>query len=367
MKKLLVLTLTAAMLLTTACSSETASSAPAAGDSNATGESTTSTAEADPIKVGVILSTGGLGDQNFNDMTYAGVLRAQEEFGIEFDYVEPTTSSDFIPNYRMFAETEEYDLILGLAYDQREAVLEVSADFPEQKFSLIDDSLEHPNVSTVSTKWTEQTFLTGVIAGLATQSDVAKTNDDNVIGVVLGMESPVLRQGIIGYTAGAMYVNPEVEVLEATVDNFNDPAKGKEIALSMYNRGADFVQHIAGASGMGVFTAAKEADLYAFGVGGNQNHIEPDYIAATAIRNVDEIVYNEIKSFVEGTWAEGSKVSGLKEGSVGYSVEGSNIVLPEDMIAIVEEIRQQIVDGTLVPPTTAEELEAWVAANQYQQ
>ena len=148
--------------------------------------------------------------------------------------------------------------------------------------------------------------------------------------------------------------------------DFNDPAKAKEIALSMYNRGADFVQHIAGASGMGVFTAAKEANRYAFGVGGNQNYIEPDYIVATALRDVNTIVYNEIKALVEGTWEPGVHISGIAEGSVGFDNTDSNVVLPDDIAAAVEDIKAKITAGELVPCETAEELDAWVAANQYQ-
>ena len=170
----------------------------------------------------------------------------------------------------------------------------------------------------------------------------------------------------MGFEAGVRYVNPDCEVLEAVVGDFNDPAKAKEIALSMYNRGADFVQHIAGASGMGVFTAAKEADRYAFGVGGNQNYIEPDYIVATALRDVNTIVYNEIKALVEGTWEPGVHISGIAEGSVGFDNTDSNVVLPDDIAAAVEDIKAKITAGELVPCETAEELDAWVAANQYQ-
>lgn len=77
-----------------------------------------------------------------------------------------------------------------------------------------------------------------------------KANSENVVGVILGQDQPTLRMGVVGFEAGVRYVNPDCEVLEAVVGDFNDPAKAKEIALSMYNRGADFVQHIAGASGM---------------------------------------------------------------------------------------------------------------------
>ena len=338
-KKLLALSL--------ACTLTLGLSACGGGQDAPSSSSPSGASDGDALKVGIILSTGGLGDKNFNDMTYAGAQQAEKDFGIEFDYVETQSASDFLPNYRMFAESGEYDLIIGLAADQTEAINEISIDFPEQKISHIDSSTDLPNVSAVYTKWQEQTFLTGVVAGL-------------------GQDQPTLRMGVVGFEAGVRYVNPDCEVLEAVVGDFNDPAKAKEIALSMYNRGADFVQHIAGASGMGVFTAAKEADRYAFGVGGNQNYIEPDYIVATALRDVNTIVYNEIKALVEGTWEPGVHISGIAEGSVGFDNTDSNVVLPDDIAAAVEDIKAKITAGELVPCETAEELDAWVAANQYQ-
>lgn len=319
------------------------------------------------IKVGIVLSTGGLGDKNFNDMAYSGLLRAQKDFGIEFDYIEPKSVSDFIPDHRMYAESEEYDLIIGMAQDQAEAVKEIAESFPDQKITHIDANTEAPNVSSIFTKWQEQTFLTGVIAGLGTREDrLDNANDDHVVGVILGVDAPNLQQGVVGFEAGVRYVNPDCEVMRATVGSFSDPGKGKEIALSMYNRGADFVQHIAGASGLGVFNAAKEVGRYAFGVGGNQNDNEPDYIPATALRNVDEMVYNEIKALVQGTWTPGVHISGIKEGTVGYTTEKSNIKLPDDMIEIVEEIKQKIVSGELVPCSEDSELQTWLSENQYQ-
>lgn len=355
-KKLIALALSCTLVLGLA----------ACGDEDTTASGSPSGSTGDTIKVGIVLSTGGLGDKNFNDMTYAGAEQAQKDFGIEFDYVETQSASDFLPSYRMFAESGEYDLIIGLAADQTEAITEISQDFPEQKISHIDSSTDLPNVSAVYTKWQEQTFLTGVVAGLGTLSDMEKANADNVVGVILGQDQPTLRLGVVGFEAGVRYVNPDCEVLEAVVGDFNDPGKAKEIALSMYNRGADFIQHIAGASGMGVFNAAKESDRYAFGVGGNQNYMEPDYIVATALRDVNTIVYNEIKALVEGTWEAGVHISGIKEGSVGFDNSQSNIELPEDIAKAVEDIKAMIISGDLVPCDSADELENWLAENQYQ-
>lgn len=317
------------------------------------------------VKIGLILGTGGLGDKNFNDMTYAGVTRAQEELGIEFDYVEPGAASDFVPLGRQFAETEEYSLIIATGADQEEAVKEIAEEFPDQKISLIDGQEEIEGVSTIQTEWSEQTFLAGVIAGLGTLSDMDKANGENVIGVILGNDQPNLRRGVVGFSAGARYVNPDVEVLEGVVGAFNDPGKGKEIALSMYNKGADFIQCIAGASGLGAFGAAKEVDRYAFGVGSNQNGEDPDHVVASSFRSVENMAYNEIEKIVNGTWEEGLHVSGIAEGVVGCVTDGSNVEIPEDIQTAVQEIREKLENGELVPCSTGEELDAWAADNQY--
>ena len=99
------------------------------------------------VKVGLILGTGGLGDKNFNDMAYAGMQAAQTELGITFDYLEPETVSDYVPNLRTMCEAGDYDLIVCLGSDMSDALTEVAADFPNQKFSHVDSSLKLDNVS----------------------------------------------------------------------------------------------------------------------------------------------------------------------------------------------------------------------------
>lgn len=366
-RKLAVIFLCGAMVVSLgACGNEEAASQSSSASSSAgSAVSADETAKEEPIKVGLVLSTGGLGDKNFNDMSYDGMLRAQKELGIAFDYLDSESASDFLPNLRMLAETGEYALIIGLGADMGEAITEISEDFPDQKFSHIDSTLDVPTVSCTQTRWSEQTFLTGVMAGLGTLSDMEKANEDNKVGVILGMDNPALRIGVAGFIAGVKYVNPDCEVLVANVDNFNDPGKAKEIALSMYNQGADFIQSLAGASGMGIFNAAKEADRYAFGVGANVNYIEPDYIVATAARRVDGMVFNEIQAVINGTWSGGSHMTGLKEGAVDYDDSQSNVTVPDDIKAGIDEIRELVVDGTVVPPQSESEIDAWITTNQY--
>ncbi len=317
------------------------------------------------INVAICLSTGGLGDKNFNDMAYNGLIQAQNEYNITFDYFEPETSSDFEIALRQFADSNSYDLIIGIGNDMVDSYKEVCPDYPDQKFSLVDAGLAMDNVHSIETRWQDQTFLCGVYAGLGTLSDMPGANEDNEVGVILGMDFPSLQTGVMGFEAGVRYVNPTCNVINATVGSFNDPAKGKEIAVSMYNRGVDFIQPIAGASGLGVFSGAKDYGFYAFGVGGNQNYIEPTVIPATSIRNVNEMIYDEVVSVIDNTWEPVSSKNGIVEGVVGYSRAQSEVAIPQNIEDAIADIKAKIISGDLVICEDKNNLETWLSENQY--
>ncbi|MDO7205757.1 BMP family ABC transporter substrate-binding protein [Paraclostridium bifermentans] len=199
-------------------------------------------------KIAIIFNEAGLGDKAFNDLCYDGILRAQEELGVEFDYTQSKSKNDYEKFAREYARLKDYDLIISVGGEQESAVEKVSKEFPNQKFTIIDSKLELPNVSSVNTKWEQQTFLNGVIAGFELSDSENKS-----VGIILGKDLEYLNEGAIGFEAGVKYVNPDVNVMKAVVGDFSDPAKAKEIALSMYNKGAVYIQQLAGQSGIGVF------------------------------------------------------------------------------------------------------------------
>lgn len=336
------------------------------GDSGqGSGSGSTSELPGKGIKIGLVLSTGGLGDKNMNDMAYEGLQQCQKELGIEFDYTTPSSPSEYETAHRLYAESGEYDLIIAIAAPQKDGLIKVAKEFPDQKFTWFDGDVNETNIRALRTLWPQQTFLCGVIAGLAVKSDMPNINKTKqVVGCVLAQEQPQLVEGTVGFEAGVKYANPDCEVLHAVVGDFNDPGKAKEIALSMYSKGASFIQHIAGASGLGVFNAAVEAGRYAFGVGSNQNDIEPDVIAATSLKDVKAITINGVKDLIAGKWSGGLVEIGMKDGGTGYTTEGSNVKIPDDILKKVEEIKKLIVDGKLTPPAKKEDLAQWLKDNK---
>jgi basic membrane protein A len=317
---------------------------------------------AKPFRVGLIIATGGLGDRSFNDSGYAGVKRAQDELGIEFDYVEPKEIAEYEGHERAFAQKGTYDLIVGLGFDQADPMTKVAKEFPEQKWLMIDGVIQDvPNVRSVTFKDFEKAFLIGGFAGQLTTLPLDKGNADCVIGGVGGMDIPLIKAFAAGYSAGARYINPDCQVIINYVGGWADSAKGKEIALSMYDQKADIVYAFAGGSGLGVFEAAKAKDLYALGTDVNQNYIDPDHIVLSAQRYLDNVIFDTIKALKEESKFEaGWHELGLKENAVGYTLESSNVKVPDEVVKKVEEMKAKVISGELVPPSTLEEVDAFV-------
>ena len=146
------------------------------------------------IKIAVVFTGSGLGDKSFNDLIYDGLLKAQEELNIEFDYAEPMYPDKYKQSILEFAETREYQLIIAVGPEQESDVKAVSVEFPNQKFTLIDSKLNGKNISSIYTRWEEQAFLNGVIAGLLSKDEYEKTGNINNAGVVLGKDVGHLRE-----------------------------------------------------------------------------------------------------------------------------------------------------------------------------
>lgn len=316
------------------------------------------------VKVGVVFTTTGLGDNNFNDMVNSGMEKAKAEFGLVYDYSEPSSNGEVVTMLREFAQTGEYDLVLAIGADSQSALEQVAGEYPDQNFTIVDTVVDLDNVSSISKNGADQSFLCGVLAGALTQeAGFDKINDDNKIGAIMGLDIPLLNSVVAGFAAGARYANPDAEVVASVVGSFNDPAKAKEMADSMYKQGVDIILQGCGGSGMGVFHAAEEGGGYAMGTGVNQNAISPDVIVATATYELPNIVYEEMSSLVNGTWTSGAKVWGLKEGAVGYSVESSNVKVPQEIIDQVEEAKKWFLEKDIVLPSTLDEVDSWAEQN----
>ncbi|MCZ6678109.1 MAG: BMP family ABC transporter substrate-binding protein [Candidatus Poribacteria bacterium] len=301
-------------------------------------------------RIGLIYDTGGRGDLSFCDASYAGARKAVDQWQLELKEITPGQSTDIEFALRQLARLK-YDLIIGVGFLFQEPMSRVAAEFPDARFAIVDVEAKGQNIASLIFKAHEGTYLVGAIAALKTES--------NKIGFIGGMNIPLLHSFEAGYRAGAKAVNPDVEVFASyagvTPQAFSDPAKGKELALAQYNRGADVILAAAGATSLGILEAAKEKQKYIIWVDANGNHLAPGLVLTSIIKGVELSVYQMIQSVVEGDFAGGTKVYGLKEGGAEYIVDENNReLLSEEILARVEALKKQIIDGEIVVPSERE-------------
>ncbi len=273
-------------------------------------------------------------------------MRAKKELGVAMKYVEAADDNAFEPSLRAYAQNN-FDLIIGIGFAQKDPIAKVAARFPQRRFVIVDAEVDAPNVCSLMFQEHEGAYLVGAIAAL--------TSKTGKIGFVGGMDIPLIRRFAMGYEAGAKKVNPDVTVLAnyvgITSEAWNNPPRGKELALAQYQGGADIVFAAAGASGLGVFDAAEEQKKFAIGVDSNQDWMKPGLILTSMLKRVDEAVFTTISDAKSGNLKAGVKRFGLANKGIDYAVDPYNEkILTSEVRKKADELKAGIIAGKIDVP-----------------
>ncbi|MCY4067698.1 MAG: BMP family ABC transporter substrate-binding protein [Acidimicrobiaceae bacterium] len=328
------------------------------------GDSETST---DLPTVGLVYDIGGRGDQSFNDSAAAGIERAAAELGIEFTEASPEPDGSNRAEIMQLAASE-HDIVVGVGFLYESPAAAVGPENPDTMFGVVDSgmldfSADPPapyadNIAGLVFAEHEGSFLVGAAAALKSQT--------GTIGFIGGVQNVggLIERFQAGYHAGARAVNPDIEIIDDYItqapdmDGFTSPDRAKEIALAMYEEGADIIYHAAGGSGAGLFQAAQEqtaatgSKVWTIGVDSDQ-YLTADpgvreFILTSMLKRVDSSIFEMIKSVIEGTMQPGPTSYDLSVDGVGYSTSGGFI---DDIVDQLEAFREQIVSGEIVVPT----------------
>ena len=309
------------------------------------------------VRPALVLDIGGLGDQGFNDSAYAGMKRAQEEMGVEGEYLESTSPTDYADNLTQLAENG-FNPVIAVGFLMTEDVTEISQQFPETQFAIVDSVVDTENTIDLVFREQEGSYLAGVVAGLMTQEDTEyTTSDEKVVGFLGGQTGPLIEKFQAGYEAGVESVCPDCEVLVqyagSTPEAFNDPPQGKEISLQQINQGADIIYHAAVNTGAGLFDAAKQEGIFAIGVDLDQAKLFKDApILTSVVKRVDNAVYGTIKATEGQDQPTGETVDrGLKEGGISLAPFGRfDGQVPQEVKDEVDSAREGIINGDIKVP-----------------
>ena len=307
-------------------------------------------ADKSKTQVGIVFDIGGKDDRSFNAAAWEGARRASQDLPILLRDIEPGNPTSIEPAMRAFAE-RGYDLIIGVGFAQAPIMELVAKDYPNINFAIIDGVSQLPNVASLVFKEHEGSYLVGMLAAQNTRT--------GTIGFIGGMDIPLIHRFAVGYEEGARAVNPDIRVVQnyvgVTDHAWNNPGKGKELALAQIGKGADVLFTAAGNSGLGAFDAVEQqgkreerATHFVIGVDSNQNMVKPGFVLTSMVKRVDNAVYKIVGDVVKGEFHPGLHVYGLEEDGVGYSLDEHNrSLLTEEALKAVEEAKQKIISGQI--------------------
>tara|TARA_Y100000758_G_C16032006_1_gene414991 strand:- start:188 stop:1372 length:1185 start_codon:yes stop_codon:yes gene_type:complete len=286
-------------------------------------------------KVALVIDVGGRGDLSFNDMGFKGADEAVAKFGMELVEIQSNSAADYLPNLQNAARSNAFDLIIGVGFLLADAMAEVTDQFPNQKFAIIDVTwLGKPNLQEVGFEEHKGSALVGALGAM-----VAAHYGYDKIGVVLGIEIPVLYKFEAGYRFGLHWGNAktaevtgkaaDVGLLWTYTGTFSDIAKGKMATQAMLAQGAGLIYNVAGPLGIGDLEAITEhleakgktaGPPFMIGVDANQDYLGDGHrVLASMMKRVDYGVYSVIESVANGTFKSGVRILGPGNGGIAIS------------------------------------------------
>lgn len=292
----------------------------------------------EPLKVGFVYA-GPVGDFGW---TYAHDLGRRDMEANLQDKVKTT----FVENVNEGADAQKVirqlaldgnKLIFTTSFGYMNPTIKVAKDFSDVVFEHCRGYKRAANVGTYLGRVEEPRYLTGMIAGKMTKSNVA--------GFIGAYPIPEVIRGISAFTQGVRLTNPQAKVKVLWVQSWYDPAKEREAAQALVNLGADVLtQHTDSGA---VVQLAQEKGIYAFGYNTDMSKFGQKAHLTSAINKWGKFYTDKALAVMSNTWKSQEVWDGIGQGMVDISPMNQEI--PGDVQQLVNAKRDEFIQGTAHP------------------
>jgi basic membrane protein A len=313
------------------------------------------TTKGEGLKVGMVSDIGGIDDASFNQNTWDGLKRAQDELKVQAQFIESQAQADYEKNITELAE-QDYDLIITVGFLLGDATAKMAGVYPDINFAIVDFAYDPPipNVAGIVFNTDEAAFPIGYLA--AAWADM-KDPADPAVGYVAGMQIPTVEIFVVGYDSGIKYYNDQkgknVRFSGVYVGDFEAADQGKIVGNSLIDEGADVIFGIGGKTGNGGLSAAKERGKWGVGVDVDQYYTTPnekDILITSCMKRLDNAVFGVVDLLQKDQFPGGGAYVGtLANGGVGLAPfhDFENQIpdeLKKEVDAIIEGIKKGEID-----------------------
>lgn len=256
-----------------------------------------------------------------------------DAMGIETAYIENVPEGpDAERVIRDFAQ-KGFDLIFTTSFGFMDPTITVAEEFPETWFVHISGYKTAPNVSTVFGRIYQPRFLSGLVAGKATQT--------NKIGYVAAFPIPEVIRGINAFTLGVRTANPDATVTVVWTNTWFDPPAEKEAAEALLDQGVDVIaQHQDTTEPQ---KAAADRGAVSIGYDSDMRGFVGDSVLTSPVWNWGVKYVDIAEAVMAGTYSTEIYWGGLADGIVDLAPLSPEV--PADVVAMVEDYEAQILGG----------------------
>ena len=322
-------------------------------------ESVATDVAAEPTgKVCVILDSGGVDDKGYNQSAWDGAQQAGQELNWEAVYLVSQQQTDWEKNITEFVNSN-CSLIVAVGWVGGDALKAAAIAHPEQKFQIVDSSYDPviPNVWAQLYAMEEGSLLAGYLAAGVTQT--------GKVAAFGGMNIPPVADFFIGFAQGVDLYNTahdtsvefmgwSNETLDGNfVGDFNDTEAARRFTESYMDEGADIILPQSGSEALasaaavkqrgGVMTIGADADQYLADAASGEVYL------TTIQKHLDVAIVEAAHAVNDGTFEGGTYLAHLADGGVGLApFHGNEDKVPADLVAELDQLKQDIVDGKIV-------------------
>jgi len=293
-----------------------------------------------PVKVGFVY-VSPISDAGWTFQHDQGRKQMEQALGskVQSKYVENVAEgADAERVIRELAQSGN-TIIFTTSFGYMNPTEKVAKQFPKNDFMHATGYKMGPNMGNYNARFYEGRYLTGVIAGKMTKS--------NILGYVAAFPIPEVLQGINAFARGARSVNPKAEVRVIWVNSWYDPGKEREAALTLISQGADIVTHHTDSTA--VVQAAEEKGKYAFGYHSDMSKYGPKAHLTATTHQWGDFYTRQVQEVIAGTWKPTSTWGGYKEGMI--KLAPLNPAVPADVKETVVKLEGELKAGKFHPFT----------------
>ncbi len=290
---------------------------------------------AEDLKVGFIY-VSPVGDAGYSFSHDKGRIVVEAMDGVSTTYVESVPEGADSERVLTNMARRGHDLIFATSYGYMDPVIKVAKMFPDTVFMHCSGFKRAENVGTYFGRIYQSRYLTGMVAGSMTTS--------NILGYVAAFPIPEVIRGINAFTLGVRAVNPEAQVRVVWTKSWYDPATEKEAAKSLLDVGADVItQHMNSPAPQ---EAAAERGAYSVGYNSDMSSFAPDAHLTSAVWNWGVLYRHVVEQVLKDSWKSEDLWWGLDKGAVDIAPYGT--MVPVEVRAVVESAKKGIATGEIV-------------------